>query len=134
MSAKLTIRDWQDSDMETLATMHRKMDVGYPLPESFGPLFFVRKAVVDENGEVVGMATVRLVGEAYVWLNDEISALARAKGVKMLNEACAKEASRSGLDDVSCWIPDRISKCFARVIERLGWQRSRWHSWSISLK
>ena len=114
-------------------SMHDQMQVGYPLPE-WNPLYFVRKAVVDDNGAVVAMATVRLVGEAYLWVDGEISALERAKSVKMLNEACAQESSKAGLDCVSCWIPDRIAKCFSSVLEKLGWQKSRWRSWSIVLK
>ena len=132
MSKRLTIRDWEPSDMDKLRAMHERMAVGYPLPD-FNPLFFVRKAVVDENGSVVAMATVKLVGEAYVW-TDEISALTKAKSIRMLNEACAAEASKAGLSEVSAWIPARIAWCFRKALRKLGWQKSRWRSWSIALK
>lgn len=135
MSAKLTVRDWQESDMPTLAAMHEKMDVGYTLPETSSPLFCIKKTVVDEDGKVLGMATVKLVSEAFLWIDngDEISALTKAKSVKLLNEACAKDAEKLGLDSVSAWIPEKIANCFGSIIKKLGWQRSRWASWSTQL-
>jgi len=134
MSAKLTTRDWRAEDMPKLAEFHSKMGVGYPLPESFGPLFCVRKAVVDEKGEVVALATVKLVGEAFFWANPEISTLTRAKSVSLLNMECAKAARTLGLEQVSCWIPDRIARCFGKVLEKLGWRKSPWCNWSILLE
>lgn len=134
MGAKLTMRDWREEDMPKLAEFHAKMDVGYQLPESFGPLYFVRKALLDEKGEVIAMATVKLVGEAFIWLRPEISTLTRSKAVILLSQECSKEASAKGLNEVSCWIPDKIAKCFARIIEKLGWKKSPWPNWSIGLQ
>src|SRR5580693_4644651 len=131
--SKLTLRDWTAADMPKLASMHEQMQVGYPLPE-MSPLFFIKKAVVDSDGRVIAMATVKLVGEAYIFLDQNAPKLKQAKSVKILNEECAKVASAAGLSEVSCWVPDAIAKCFSSILEKLGWQRSRWASWSISLR
>jgi hypothetical protein len=134
MGQKLTIRDWQPEDMPKLAHFHAQMQVGYQLPESFGPLFCVKKAVCDENGRILGMATVKLVGEAFLWLNPEISSLEKARSAKILHGECSREATQLGLEEVSCWIPEKIAKCFARVIEKLGWRPSPWRNWTVVLK
>ena len=134
MGDKLTIRDWVDSDMEKLAQFHREMGPRFPLPESFGPLFAVRKAVVDENGEVVALATVKLIGEAYIWLNTSESGFKRAKCVKLLNESCSQEASRLGIDEVSAWIPPKLMRCFKGALAKLGWRKSPWRNWSFLIK
>ena len=133
MTDKLTVREWMDADMPELASLHDKMRVGYKLPESFGPLFCVRRAVVDESGKIVAAATIKLVGEAYLWVDNDISSHKRAKGVKLLNEECAKAASRLGLTEISAWIPPHIASWFGKVIEKLGWHKSSWSSWSVRL-
>ena len=130
MAHKPTIRDWQESDMVQLAELHRKMDVGYNLPESFGPLYFIRKAVVDQDGKLVAAVTVKLVGEAFLWVDPELPTYERAKSVKMLSDECSEIARTHGLEEVSCWIPPRIAECFAKVIEKLGWKKSPWSNWS----
>jgi hypothetical protein len=134
MSTKLTIRDWVEDDMSKLAKFHAQMNVGYPLPESFGPLYCIRKAIVNEAGDVVAMAAVKLVGEAFYWQNQDIPEFTRAKSVKVLNMECTNAAKALGLEEVSCWIPQKIARCFARIIERLGWRRSPWPNWSVTLK
>lgn len=128
------IRDWKPEDMRALAEFHREMAVGYDLPASFGPLFAVRKALVDDSGRVIGMAAVKIVGEAMIWLDPGLSVRKNAKTVLMLHEECRKSALALGFDEVSAWIPERIAQCFSKMLEKLGWRRSRWHSWGFSLK
>ncbi len=134
MGDRLAIRDWNDSDMEKLAQFHSEMGLGYKLPESFGPLFAVRKAVIDEKGQVVALAAVKVIGEAYIWLDVEDSGFKRAKCVKILNEACSKEASLLGIDEVSAWVPTKLIRCFRKTLETLGWRKSPWRNFSIVLK
>lgn len=133
MSGKLTLRDWQDGDWDKVAELHAKMAPGYSLPANLGPLFFVRKAVVDENGKMVAAATVKLVGEAFLWQNDEFSSLVRLRAVKLLNAGCGLAAKQAGLEEVSAWIPTRLLRCFRRALIWLGWQKSAWRTYSIRL-
>lgn len=134
MSTKLQIRDWQASDMEQIASLHAKMQPGYSLPQEFGPLFPIRKAVVEENGQIVAAATVKLVSEAFLWVNDKFSGLRRAHALKMLSESCSAEAKRLGLEEVSCWVPPKIAQCFARILVKLGWRKSPWPNFTIVLE
>ena len=120
--------------MPKLAEFHRLMDVGYRLPDSFGPLYAVRKAVVDENGEILGMATLKLTAEAFVWLDPSRSAIKRAKTIKSLNETCANAAKSLGLDDVSCWIPPKLIRCFSGALKKLRWQKSPWRNFTFVVK
>lgn len=134
MGASLTIRDWKDTDRLEIAKIHDQMALGYTLPEEFGPLFFIKKAVVDENDVVVAAATVKLVGESFLWVNPDFSTFSRTKSVKMLNDECSKAASAAGLEECSAWIPPKILKCFRRTLFRLGWRRSPWRNWTVILK
>ena len=130
MSSKLTTRAWIESDMPTLAEFHRQMNPGYRLPETFGPLFAVRRVVVDESGQILGFGVVKLVGEGFFFVNPVISQFQRAKCIKILNEECAKDASELGLEDVSCWVPTRMLKCFGKTLAKLGWRKSPWRTFS----
>lgn len=130
----MNIRDWKTEDMPHIAELHRKMALGYQLPETFGPLFFVRKVFVDDDGKVIGAAAVKLIGEAYIWLDTERSEYERAKCVKILQDSCGKEAARIGLEDVSAWIPTKLLRCFRVTLEKLGWKKSPWRNFSIVLK
>ena len=134
MSAKLTVRDWEQGDMVKLAQFHQQMDVGYPLPESFGPLYAVKRAVVNEKGEVVALATLKLTSEAFIWLDPEIPSFTRTESVTLLSQEMSKVAKNLGLDDATCWIPEHIAKYFAKIIEKLGWKPSPWKTWTVMLR
>ncbi len=144
MSNKLTTRDWIDADMATLENFHEQMQPGYvfpfqkPLETEDGkdqyPLFFIRRVVLDEHGNIVGAATLKLVSEAFLWLPPSIPAPTRTKAVILLNQELAEKAIASGLEEASAWISPRIVKCFRSVLKKLGWRKCPWSNWSIKLK
>src|SRR5436190_1737038 len=130
MSSKLTTRAWIESDMPTLAEFHRQMNPGYRLPETFGPLFAVRRVVVDESGRIVAFGAVKVVSEGFLWVDSQNPPLKRAKSVKILHQEMSRMAKDVGLEEVSCWLPEKVACTFAKVIEKLGWRKSPWASWS----
>ena len=134
MGDRLTIRDFDAHDMGQIESMHDKMALGYPFPQNMGPLFCVRKAVVDENGTIVGAATLKLTSEAFLWVDPSVSTVSRTKSIILLNAACAKEAQKLGLDDVSAWIPPKLMRCFKGALAKLGWKKSPWRNWSFIVK
>lgn len=130
MSDPLTIRDWQQADMPVLLDMHMRMNPGYLLPEQFGPLFCVRKAVIDENGRIVGMATLKLIGEAFLWVDQGRTSEERKEAINTLMGICSAEARILGLEDCSAWVPPKFQRFAKTVLKRLKWKRSPWRSWS----
>lgn len=134
MDGKLTIREWVEADNARIASLHDKMQPGYTFPGDFGPLFFIRRAVVEENGQIVAAATVKLVGEAFLWVDTDQTAYRRAVAVKMLSDECSRVALERGLEEVSAWIPPKIIGCFKKALRRLGWRKSPWRNWTLVLE
>lgn len=129
MSHKLTSRQWNQEDLQSIASFHNQMAPGYTFPREFGPLFFVNQLVEDVNGQIVAAAAVKLVGEGFLWVNPSVSRLDRTRAIALLNKTCAETAKTAGLEEVSCWVPPKIAACFERLMAKLGWKQAVWPNW-----
>ena len=134
MGYRLTVRDWNNGDSKEIALLHEQMGMGYQFPDTNGPLFCLKKAIIDEGGRIVGAVALRLTAEAYLWLDGSRSEFQKSKALAILNETCAKEAKILGLNDVSAWIPTKILRCFKNTLESLGWRKSPWRCFSKMLE
>ena len=128
------IRQYRESDLEALQTIHASQDFPYAFPDLANPLFLTKIVLTDgdanENGaagakeNILGAALLRLTAEAYLLLDPrQRTPRDRWKGLLALHAAAQQDAQRRGLEDVHAWLPPRIAKNFGRRIERLGWHR-----------
>jgi len=129
----MIVRDWLPEDMPTLARFHGETVPGYNLPPEFGPLYCVQKTVLDDLGNVVALAAVKLTSEGFLWIDPKASRITRTKALVMLNETCKEEAKKMGLEDCSVWPPPKIQRTFGKILRKLGWRRSPWRNWTLVL-
>ena len=136
----MQIREYHDSDLAALRSIHAAQGFDYALPDLCNPLF-VSKLVLTDNADrakdatpnavsdptaerILGAALLRLTAEAYLLLEPRAgSPRERWQWLLALHAAAERDAWRRGLEDVHAWLPPRIATKFGRRIARLGWVR-----------
>lgn len=114
---------------EDAEALHRRMGIDYPFPNLASPLFVTRLSVRNQ-GRIVAATAVKVIGEAFLWVDPEVTAIQRARAVRMLSDGGSQQARAVGLDEVSAWIPPTIEPEFGAALYKMGWRRSPWTSWS----
>ena len=137
-NASLLVREYRESDLDSLRAMHAAQGFAYEFPDLGNPLFVSKVVLAARRGDgwdreragetseeqILGAALLRLTAEAYLLLDPrEGSPRDRMCHLLALQSAVAQDAWRKGLDDVHAWLPPRIAKQFGRRLERLGWLR-----------
>ena len=120
---------------EAFRALHAKMKMRYPFPP-IDELIVVKAAVGDQSGNVIAGGMVRVVGEAYLFVDPDTGKATRTEAIRMLHKDLAEKSKKEGLTDVSAWLPPQVFSAgsgFVPLLEELGWKRSPWPSWSILL-
>ena len=127
------IRDYAESDKETLEKIHEESNFDYQFPTLSDPLFVVKK-VVDEDGVRQGMA-VKIEGTVYLWMDTEWGTPHdRWLKFQELVEAAKRAAWENGLDTLTCVVPPEIDRRFAKRLRKIGMTPDRpWRKWSFDL-
>jgi hypothetical protein len=129
----MLIRAYTDADLDALRRMHAASRMPYAFPDLANPLFLTR-IVIERDAQIVAAALLRLTSEAYVLLDPAAGTpRERWRALIIAHEAARGEANRRGLDDAHCWLPPQVAPAFGRRLERLGWQREQWPSYSRSV-
>jgi len=120
----MLVREYRESDLDTLRRIHVAQDFPYAFPDLRDPLFLTKMVVATGDEKILGAALLRLTAEAYLLLDPQQgSPRGRWQALRALHEATQHDAQQRGLEDVHAWLPPRIAKTFGRRIERLGWRR-----------
>jgi hypothetical protein len=123
--------------LAAMANVHRASGFDYQFPEELDtPLFPVKRAVVDENGEPIAAAALKVEVEAYLWMDHTRgTAEDRMIALAMLNEDLAKQARVIGFDQAHCVLPPEIAARFGARLEALGWKPARpWPLYTFQLR
>jgi hypothetical protein len=119
----MLVREYQQSDLAQLRTIHAAQGFDYALPDLSNPLF-VTKKVLANDGSVVGGALLRLTAEAYLLLDPRAGTpRQRWQWLLALHDAAERDAWQRGLEDVHAWLPPPIANKFGKRLTRLGWIR-----------
>jgi len=127
----MRIRNYRPEDEPALKQMHAAQGFDYAFPDLANPLFVSKLVLEDDDGRSLMAALGRLSCEVYL-LAEPKSASPGERFLQMLlmHEAGRRDLEARGLDDVTCWVPPGIEKSFGRRLERLGWVRDPWPSYS----
>jgi hypothetical protein len=145
------IRAYEQRDFDQIKRIHQS--TGLPpncFPDARRPLFLV-KLIAEERGEVVQAGFVKLTGEAYVLIDHKFStpedrlAIMESLVIRGLHDAAMPQSvtcseckatigARPGLDDVSCWLPPGLEKSFWPRLKVLGFEKSKWQSYTALLR
>lgn len=139
------IREYMAGDLEAVRRMHTRQGFSYELPD-FEDLIFLEKLVMEDAGEPVMGAFLRLTAEAY-FLHEPEAGTAKERWARFLtlHEVMRARAIARGIEDVYCWVPPEVTpkrplpekpkpRGFEKRLEGLGWQTCRWRCFTRSLK
>lgn len=118
------------TDHDALKAIHERMGSKYPLPNLDSPLVSVKEVCRADGGKVIGGCAVKLIGEAYLWVDPEAPVRERVMAIAHLTRKATMEARRLNIEDISAWIPPDIEPRFAHLLTELGWRKSPWPCWS----
>lgn len=107
---------------------HVEQSWSYDFPDLSQSEFVVKKAVRDEDGDVVGAVVARKTVELY-FLGDPgwRTPRWRLEALKVLHEGVRMDLARLGYTDGHCWLPPEVKDGFMRRMVRMfGWQVNPW--------
>ena len=129
---RMSCSDLQVADVARLKLMHSEQAWPYDFPDLDDAEFVVKRAVHDEDGNVVGAVIARKTVELY-FLGDPQwrTPRWRLEALKLLHEGVRLELRKLGYSDGHCWIPPQVEKSFGRrLVNTFGWAASRWKCYS----
>ena len=126
-------REWQPGDEGAVRAIHDLMETGYPLPDTTGPLFRLKRVLEADSGEVIGAGAVKPVGECFLWVAQDLPPVLRARAFRRLMGEARIQAAAVGYDELTAWIPPHIQANFGWALSRAGWTMSPWQSWSVRI-
>ena len=145
----MQIREYHESDLQSLRAIHATQGFAYPLPDLNNPLFLTKLVLTDgyaatpanadlpigalcdgsadsQQGshKILGAAFLRLTAEAYLLLDPQAGTPRdRWRALLTLHAATERDAWQRGLEDVHAWLPPPIATKFGKRLAHLGWQR-----------
>lgn len=120
-------------DVAKILELHDKMKLGYQAPSFDSPLVVLKQEVLTDDGQLIGAAAVKLIGETFLWLDPSVSKVGRLRATLALMDTCRPQLQQIGLEETSCWLPPHLEERFGSLLGRLGWSKSPWPSWSVLL-
>lgn len=120
----MLVREYTDTDLDTLLAMHCAQGFDYPFPDLRDPIFVSKLVLEDNAGKPVMAALARLTCEMYLLAAPkEGTPRERYTRLLELHRAGANDLRARGLDDAHAWLPPRIAQRFGRRLQQLGWIR-----------
>jgi len=118
----MLIREYSESDLDALRSMHARQGFDYPFPDLADPIFVSKLVVEDKTGRPVMASLARLTCEMYL-LADPAEGKPRERFARLLalHAAGQRDLLARGLDDAHAWLPPRIAARFGRRLQSLGW-------------
>jgi hypothetical protein len=118
----MLIREYSESDLDALRSMHARQGFDYPFPDLADPIFVSKLVVENKTGRPVMASLARLTCEMYL-LADPAEGKPRERFARLLalHAAGQRDLLARGLDDAHAWLPPRIAARFGRRLQSLGW-------------
>ena len=112
--------------------LHEKMGIQYIFPNIEGHLFFLKKLICNDD-EPMAATALKLTAEAFMWIDPDLSTYEKTSAMMRLAQLCKERVKGLELQDVTAWIPPDIEPNFGNALAKMGWSRSPWASWSVSI-
>lgn len=76
----------------------------FVLPDVGSPLLFIRGTVIDDDGQVVAVGFIKLIGEAILIMDENVPNKDKADVITVLTEMGANAARAKGLDEINVFV------------------------------
>lgn len=131
----MIVRDYQDTDWPEVLAIYQQsgLPVGC-LADATDPLFLIRRVLVNGDNKISMAAFVRLTSEPFLIVDHQSGNPAqRWEMLQELTRDICRIAREKGLQQLTAFIPPEIEESFAKRLERLGFQKSPWSSYTLNL-
>ena len=120
----MQVREYNESDLDQLKSIHARQGFDYAFPDLSNPLFVTKLVLTDGRDKILAASLLRLTAETYLLLDPKVGAPRdRWQSLLMLHAETQRDAWQRGLEDVHAWLPPSIATKFGRRLQRLGWIR-----------
>ena len=103
-------------------------------PDITDPLFIIKKGA-EKDGELFEAGFLKVTGELYLLVDHSAeTAITRWETLQRLCAEGLAKAAELGLQQCSCWIPPEIEPSFAKRLEALGFEKSKWTCYTANLR
>jgi hypothetical protein len=139
------IRDFDlDADMQRAKAIHAANE----LPENCFPNLtitdkdgktvpnplFIEKLVLEHEGRPALMSFLRVTSEVFLLIDHGVGTPEeRWTWLQELKEFMSARAAQHGLEQMSCWIPKEIEASFEKRLADLGFTKSPWSCYTLTL-
>lgn len=130
----MTVPEASIADIEELKRLHGEMGMTYAFPNLGDELTVIKRVVKDENNKIIAGASVKIIGEGYIWIDPGVSVRGRLSAIKLLDMRLNQEAKAKGFSQVSIWVPPNVPGGFDHLLEQIGWMKSPWPSWTRNIR
>jgi hypothetical protein len=128
------IRKYEPRDFESLKAIHASSGLPVNCMPDLSDELFIVKFVAEENGRVVQGAFVKQIAEGFVLVDRGYGSPEKKWDILQELVTQGLHAARlKGIRDLSCWVPPKLEQTFAGRLNDLGFERSPWPSFSITL-
>jgi hypothetical protein len=128
----MKIREVVSADHATIEQIHLSMGIRYQMPDLNGPLIRVRTAV-EENGEIVAAAILKLEPETYLWVRPGLRPAVKWDAIRMIQKELVRQAMHLGFEQLVAYVPDCVR--FSKRLLSLGWRRQdSCKPWALGVK
>lgn len=93
----------QDLNLADITKIEQFADPSYGLPDLSNPRNFIRKSI-SLDGEIIGSALAHLTSEVSLVLDPKVSALNKARVLKIVFDAMLREIREAGLEDTHVFV------------------------------
>lgn len=95
----------------------------FNLPDISSPLILLRISIVDEEGVIVAAGFLKLIGEAILTIDKNLTISKKAEIVSMFHKVGTRAAKKKGLDEINAFITE--DKSFVNfLLKRLDFVES----------
>ena len=123
----MTVEDLTEEQIAAVEEIHAESGFDYRMPADLNtPLFPIKRAVINDAGELLAAAAVKVEAEAFLFVSEGSgSPLERLRAIQTLQADLADKARTIGFESVHAAIPPEIAERFGKRLEDMGWKLAR---------
>jgi hypothetical protein len=112
------LRDIKISDLVRLEQIHEANETGLPMPNLSSPIYFIKKAIVDDEGNLIGSVLVKMTCEVGLILDKVQPNITRAKAIKAVSKELLTSIPAAGVQDAHVLIMPESNTAYAEILKK----------------
>lgn len=90
----------------------------FPLPDVTDPSYFIQGALIDKDGKIEGAYFTRITSEIVLIIDEDLSALKRARYIKEVSEDVLGKCLSQGIKSTHLFVTPESDTHYCRLLEK----------------